>query len=220
MFMSIPEAAEVLGLHPGRVRRLVAAGELAGQKIGGRWLVDDQAVRRRCDTDRPAGRPLSFRAAWGMLWAADRRALPWLAAREQSRARARARDWPIEAWPWACRRRASTLRLLGHPSVIERVANDPRAVRSGTTARGLAIDLVAPSEAEVYLQAHDLASFTADYALAPSDRANVIVRTPPTDLWLFDTADAPWPVVVVDLLNAGDERSVRAAHELATRSAR
>ena len=65
MLVSVPQAAEQLELDVGRVRRLVASGVLAGQKVGGRWLIEDAAVAERLASRRRAGRPLSQRSAWG-----------------------------------------------------------------------------------------------------------------------------------------------------------
>ena len=90
-------------------------------------------------------------------------------------------------------------------------------MRSGVTARGLAVDLIASDEAEAYVRQNDHASVVADYALVESRNANLIIRVPPEELWLLDGRDAPWPVVVVDLLDARDDRSVKAAHDVADR---
>ena len=217
MLVSVPQAAERLDLDAGRVRRLVASGALAGQKVGGRWLVDDAAVEDRLLSSRRSGRPLSQRSAWGLLWAADDRPMPWLAAREQSRAVERAERWPIEDWPWACRHRAVVRQMRAHPSALVRLLDDSRVVRGGVSARGFAVDLVVSDEAEVYVGVGDVESVIADFALIESSKPNVIVRVPPCGLWLFDGPDALWPVVVVDLLDAGDDRSARAARALADR---
>src|SRR4249920_3807958 len=98
MPVSVQEAAERLELNPGRVRRLVSQGLLDGRKVGGRWLVEESAINERLDASARAGRPLSPRSAWGLLWAADDRPMPWLAPRERSRARQRARSWPLDDW--------------------------------------------------------------------------------------------------------------------------
>lgn len=215
--LSVVEAAEKLDLDPGRVRRLVASGLLAGQKIGGRWLVDEDALAQRLAAGRRAGRPLSARSAWGLLWAADGRATPWLAPRERSRALERARSWPISDWPWVCGHRAAVYRFRAHPAAVSRLLDDDGVVRGGVSARGFVVDLIVSDEAEVYVRQNDLASVVADYAMIESRNANVIIRVPPADLWLADGRDAAWPVVVVDLLDAGDDRSVRAAYDLADR---
>lgn len=217
MLLSIPQAAEQLELNVGRVRRMVASGALAGHKVGGRWLVDNAAVAERVASGRRAGRPLSERSAWGLLWAADGRSMPWLAPREKSRAIDRARNWPIDDWPWACRHRAVIHRLRAHPSVIVPLLDDSRVVRGGVSARGLPADLIVSAEAEIYVRADDVMSVISEYALIESNRPSVIVRVPPSELWLFEGPDAPWPVVVVDLLDAGDDRSAKAARALANR---
>jgi hypothetical protein len=108
------------------------------------------------------------------------------------------------------------------PSVIDWVANDPRAVRGGASAsaRGVALDVMAPGEAEVHVRAEDVDACITDHTLNRGDQANIVVRVPPADLWFFDAADASWPVVAVDLLDQDDERSARAAHELSDGSRR
>jgi excisionase family DNA binding protein len=217
--MSVPvqEAAERLELNPGRVRRLVSQGLLEGRKVGGRWLVDEAAISERLDANARAGRPLSPRSAWGLLWAADGRPVPWLAPRERSRARQRARSWPLDEWSWACRHRAVAYKLRAHPSMLQPLLDDPRVVRGGASVRQLSVDLIAVGDAELYVRQADAASVIDEYSLIPSQQPNVVLRVPPGDLWLFDNAEAPWPVVVVDLLDARDDRSVRAANDLAQR---
>ncbi len=79
------------------------------------------------------------------------------------------------------------------------------------------VDLIVSDEAEIYVRAADAMALISEYALVESDRPNVNIRVPPSDLWLFDGADAPWPVAVVDLLDAQDDRSARAARGLADR---
>lgn len=217
MLVSVPQAAEQLDLDAGRVRRLVASGLLAGQKIGGRWLVDDAAVAERLASSRRPGRPLSERSAWGLLWAANGRSMPWLAPREKSRAIERARDWPMSDWPWACHHRAAVHRLRAHPSAIARLLDDGRVVRGGVSARRPSADLIVLEEAEIYVRAADVMSVNSDYALIESNQPNVIMRVPPSELWLFEGPDAPWPVVAVDLLDAGDDRSAKSARALAKR---
>jgi excisionase family DNA binding protein len=218
MSVSVQEAAERLSLNPGRVRRLVSQGLLEGRKIGGRWLVEESAIKDRIDASARAGRPLSPRSAWGLLWAAHGQPMPWLAPRERSRARQRARSWPLDEWPWACRHRATAYKLRAHPSMLQPLLDDPRVVRGGASVRQLSVDLIAVGDAELYVRQADAASMIDEYSLIPSQQPNVVLRVPPGDLWLFDNGEAPWPVVVVDLLDARDDRSARAANELARRT--
>ena len=218
MSVSVQEAAERLDLDPGRARRLVSQGLLGGRKVGGRWLVDEVAISDRLASRARPGRPLSPRSSWGLLWSADDRPTPWLAPRERSRARHRARTWPLEDWSWACRRRAAVHRLRAHPSRLQPLLDDARAVRSGASVRHLQVDLIAAGDVELYAREDDLPSLIAEYSLIPSQLPNVIMRVPPAELWLFDDVEAPWPVVAVDLLDARDDRSVRAANDLARRA--
>jgi hypothetical protein len=95
--------------------------------------------------------------------------------------------------------------------------DDPRAVRGGASVRQLSIDLIALGDAEMYVRRADVERMVGEYSLIPSQQPNVVLRVPPGDLWLFENGEAPWPVVVVDLLDARDDRSVRAANELAQR---
>ncbi len=217
MSVSVQEAAERLDLHPGRVRRLVSQGLLEGRKVGGRWLVDESAISERLDVHARAGRPLSPRSAWGLLWAADGRQMPWLASRERSRARQRIRSWPLDEWAWACRHRAVAYKLRAHPSMLQPLLDDRRVVRGGASVRHLSVDLIAVSDAELYVRQADAPNLIDEYSLIRSQQPNVVVRVPPGDMWLFDNEEAPWPVVVVDLLDARDDRSVRAANDLARR---
>ena len=89
MLVSVESAAEQLGLNPARVRALVAGGQLAGHKIGGRWVIDDVAIAARLGRRTRTGRPLSARSAWGLLWTAAAEPTPWLAPREPPAPRAR-----------------------------------------------------------------------------------------------------------------------------------
>jgi excisionase family DNA binding protein len=59
-WMSTQEAAADLGVSPGRVRQLLLAGQLPGEKLGWDWMI------RRADLDRfkalPPGRTRRPRA--------------------------------------------------------------------------------------------------------------------------------------------------------------
>jgi hypothetical protein len=101
--------------------------------------------------------------------------------------------------------------------MLQPLLDDQRSVRAGASVKSLAIDLVAAGDAGMYMRGADAPRVIDEYSLIPSQQPNVILRVPPSDLWLFDGGEAPWPVVVVDLLDARDDRSVRAAKDLARR---
>jgi excisionase family DNA binding protein len=219
--LSVSDAARALGVNPGRVRQLAVAGQLEAEKVGGRWLVPEAAVAARQAVERPAGRPLSPRAAWGLLEAAADRSASWLAPSEQRRARVRASGWSLAHWAWACQRRAEVHRLYVHPSLVDRLALDARVVRSGASARAVAVDVLAVGVVEGYVHVEAFDALVGEYALAGAGRINVVLRVPPAELFVFgDEDEAAWPVVAVDLYDAGDDRSRRAAQSLLNRHRR
>jgi len=54
--LSIPEAAERLGLSPSLVRRYCRQGRL-GQRVGGRWVISEIELVRFDKEPRPVGYP-------------------------------------------------------------------------------------------------------------------------------------------------------------------
>ncbi len=216
--LSVGEAASRLGVHPGRVRQLVAAGELSAVKVGGRWLLADDAVEARVVSVEPIHRALSPRAAWGLLAAVAMQPIPWLAPSERRRAEARAAVWSLPERVVGCRRRAVRFERYVHPSLGARLADDARFVRSGVSARAVMPDVLAVDEVEGYVAAEDWAGLVDDYGLVEGGRANVRVRVPPAGLFVLGAeGEAWWPVVAVDLFEAGDDRSRRAALQLVDR---
>jgi hypothetical protein len=80
------------------------------------------------------------------------------------------------------------------------------------------VDLIALDQVEAYVRREHLDAVRREYALRPpaSDApANVILRVP-RPAWPFsdDERVAPALVVAADLMDARDERSVRAARAL------
>lgn len=65
--IAVTEAAKQLGLSERVVRRLVTRGDLVGEHIAGRWVLDEDAVRRAVGRRVPAGRPLAAASAWNLL---------------------------------------------------------------------------------------------------------------------------------------------------------
>jgi excisionase family DNA binding protein len=57
-WMTVHEAATVLGVTDGRVRQLLSAGALRGERLGARmWLLERASVERYKKERRPVGRP-------------------------------------------------------------------------------------------------------------------------------------------------------------------
>lgn len=66
--MSVPEAAERLGVSAARVRQRIQEGSLVAEKVGGRWLVDLDASSASVPQ---RGRPVSRSSVWWSLLSAD-----------------------------------------------------------------------------------------------------------------------------------------------------
>ena len=210
MELAVNDAAVVLGISPRRVRALAAAGTLPARRVGNAWLVsiDERAPAR------PPGRRFSARSAWAVLGLGEHR----LSRSERARAldrRARLLELPRSALA----NRAEVHRLYAHPGVRGRLAADPRFLRSGVSAsERYGADVLAAEQLEGFVREESLGALRRHYGLIdpPGGVAtNLIVRVPRPDWPFGDDLDvAPLLVVVADLLDAGDERSVRAATAL------
>lgn len=44
--LTVPEAAKLLDYHPDHLGRLLRAGTVKGERVGGRWLIPRQEVDR------------------------------------------------------------------------------------------------------------------------------------------------------------------------------
>lgn len=210
MDASVNEAAAILGVSPRRVRALAESGALSARRLGRSWVIrlDETAPYR------PPGRRLSGRSAWGVLGLEEER----LSRSERQRAQERRRRIATLP-PEALVRRADVHRLTAHTAALPRLVDDRRLVLSGVSAAGhYGADIVAVDQVEAYVRSEDLEPMRREYALrdpAPGATANVTLRVPrPT--WPFSDRHpiAPQLVVAADLLDARDERSVRAARAL------
>lgn len=216
--MGAAEAADSLDVSPRRVRQMLEAGSLPGQRVGGSWVI------RRADVERlrrqSVGRPWSAKSAWAVLKLAAGRDQE-LSPVERSRARKRLADDGLGGLVAQLRARSGRHEMYAHPSVLDRLVAEPGVVRGGVSALPeYDVDLIAGEEAEVYVCASKVSDLVDLYALdAETDRSNVVVRVVDDGDWPFgdDARVAPWSVVAVDLLDAHDERSQRAGLELIER---
>ncbi len=218
MEVSVRQAAERLSISPQRVRVLAAKGRIPARKVGRDWVVDLARLGLHEFGARGRGRPLSARSCWAILDLLDGRQPVGLSRSELLRARTRAEALADSA-PGALSARAEVHRLVAHRGLTERLANDRRIVLSGVSAAAAhRARLTALGALEGYVQDDDLAALIHEYALAqPSGGvgANVLLRVP-VPRWPFEASEriASRPVVAVDLIDAGDERSIRAGRRL------
>ena len=219
--IAVSQAADRLDLHPSRVRAMIAQGQLEAQKLGGRWLIDRRSVESRRSQPGVDGRPFNAANAWALLCLSEGKEPDWVSKWELSRLRRRLREVGIEKLAPRLWKRASKKQLRAHPSLLPRLRKDSRLFSSGVSAAAEhEIDIVAANELEAYVADEDFEDVVEDNYLEPSPNPNVLLHVARAD-WIRSCAnDAMSPAVAAaDLLEADDEKSRRAGHEL-LRSAR
>ena len=213
--LSVPEAAARLQVNTARVRAMIAAGLLAATKIGNRWVVSAASVEQRQRSAIDAGRPLTARRAWGLLFLASGLRPAWLSPSEVSRLRGWLKAERLRALVPRLRTRAVVHALRGHPSELRRLA--PAVVRTGASAAvGHDVDLVPPGDLlDGYVRRKDLPGLLKRHTLEASARPNVVLRAVEGP-WPFERGAtvAPVAVVAADLLDSADARERRAGGEL------
>ena len=217
--VGVADAAAELGLSQRRVRQMLASGTLLGSRIGRVWAIDRAALDLVADRSTSAGRPWKAASAWAVLALADGREIEGsTVARSRARRRLAGGLLPLAE---QLRARATTRRFYGHPSVLDRLPGTARAVRTGLSATGEhGLDLVAVGVYEAYIPESDLAEVARRFALIEgAERPNIVLRAVEDENWPFrsDEEVAPIPVVALDLLDAGDDRSKRLAVSLLSR---
>ncbi len=223
----VSEAAEMLEVHPSRVRAMIVDGQLLAEKLGGRWFVDRRSLEGRLSRPSVAGRPFSVANAWALLCLSQGQQPDWISKWELSRLRRRLREDGIEKLAPRLRGRASRVLFRAHPSLLSKLRDDPRLLPSGVSmAAEHQIDIVEPNEFEAYVSREDLEGVEEQNYLEPSWEPNVILHVAGAR-WLERCADhAMGPVVsALDLLEADDEKSRRAgrnylAHQLSSEQPR
>lgn len=220
MELTSREAARRLHVSDREVRRLAAVGDLRSRKLGGRLLVQVDALDQRLQSRPSRGRPMSARVAWGLLWELSDLRASWLRDSERSRLRSWLRTASVESVALAVRRRAvrHDLRLL--PQYLEAVAGADGVLAGGiSAAEFVGADIVGLGAAEIYCTADRLAELTGEYGLSDRGETNLTVRVPALpEADLLTGRDAmPAAAVAVDLLESADIRTRRAGHDVAER---
>lgn len=168
-WMSVEEAAGVLGVDERQVRRLLASGDLQGRRVGRAWMVEQSSVRERRRLDPSAGRPLSEGRVWDLArllapgvtggptrrLEADGRGIGW----EREACRALVGAPPVKRWPTWMRNRAERRRFEVHPGVRERLENDERVWRVDPSQ----VVGVGGMSSHLYVPEGDIEGVVADY---------------------------------------------------------
>jgi excisionase family DNA binding protein len=212
--LTVPQAAERLGLHPTRVRRLITSGDLSAQKLGRDWLIDVESLERLRAADRPRGRPLAPAHAWAILWLASGEpqlqamAADWLEPWTISRLR-RAMDrgtWRLRL-P-LLRRRAQLATFSIQPADALRLLADRRLVATGASAAHVhGFGAMTTEVVEAYVAAGDGEPVRKLHRLTSDGRPNVRLHVIDGD-WPFPPGSrhAPRIAVAADLAEGNDPR--------------
>ena len=198
--VSVYEAAVSLGVDPRRVRALLAAGQLEGRRVGGRWLVEPASVAHRARAGTAPGRRLTAPNAWGALFLASGEEAPWLSAPERYRIRRLLAGGGLAGLRPRLTARAVVRRLDAG------LATHPGLVLTGASAaagRGLELDAEGRSP-----DAYVPAALAAEAGPGP-----LPLRVLPAGLWPFAERLAPVAAVAVDLSDGSSAHVGRRALE-------
>lgn len=224
MPLSIPELAKRLNVNESRARHLVQSGRIRGQRVGGRWLVEEaDAAQYRPGT--PAGRPLSERSARQLALFLD--FLPSfdddvesdllidLSPVEKHRLNRRLQRLQESPDPLALigallAHRAEKAEYSSSPADIAELREDPRLRLSGVSHQESG--LLSNSEVEAYVSRKDADAVVRDWLLVQpraGQRPNVVLHVAeevPDEL--------PLLFIAADLAERPGAREQEAAREI------
>lgn len=219
-FLSVPEASAQLGVNHSRVRALLASGQLAGKKIGGRWVVSREGVQARLRHPHDHGRQLRPPNAWSVLALASGHAAQLGGKRDRQRMLRLLDERGIEGLLPRLRDRAVARRFYCHPGALARLAETGVLRLSGASAAGAhGLGLVAGEEVDAYVP-HDAANAIVEgFGLEPRDSgANVVLRVLPREVGTPASGSiAPLAAVAIDLAEQSEARAARVGHEVLRR---
>ncbi len=212
--VSASAAADELGVHPSRVRALIASGSLAAEKVGGVWLVDRSSIAGRNRQRTPAGRPLSPVNAWALLLAASGEALPsGLGASARWRILRALDTYGLDSLRPRLARRAEPFTYWVLGGELRALYEHPNLVLSGpSAAAAYDLDLVGSDAIDAYAPSSLIASLQREHAMerVSGPQANVVLRAVPDAAWVLDGRRfAPLVAVAVDLYSYADPRAAR-----------
>lgn len=218
----VAEAARQLDVHPSRVRAMLSDGQLAGEKLGGRWLIAASSVHDRERLPHARGRPLDPENAWAVLRLSSGESPDSAAPNNARRIVASLEEHGLGGLAPRLRRRADVQRFYAHPGVLRRLAESPALVLSGANgAPHYRLGLVPGDEIDAYIAEGLLPRIIKEMALEPrSEGGNVVLRVLPDGVSPLPGPVAPIVAVALDLAEQADPRSARVGKEALQRLAR
>jgi hypothetical protein len=193
--LSLAHASEVLNLSVERVRQLVVAGDLPGEKLGNAWVVPTEAVLARQHFPRQGGRPLDARRAWQEISAAE---------------------VDLDR-PGRYRRRADIVRCQMSRGDVEEIARHEEAKIGGAEAASEhGVDPGLPDLSDIYIARRVFDELHSMVAYVHDPTGGVRLRVVDDDAWEAIPAGeyVPGGAAALDLLDSGNPRHWIAAREL------
>lgn len=208
MDVGVAEAARMMGVSAGRVRRLAAEGRIDARLVGGRWLVDaaslPSAPRR--------SRPMSPRMAWALVVLSDADKPGWVEPQEAYRLRRALERLAADNEPelllrsWLASR--AERRRLSAPDA-QALRSDARVVISGLSDERAGLS--AAGVVEGYVRADDAEAVIHDHLLIDAgSRADLVLHIAP----LLPEAPVPLLLVAADLAEHDRPRELARARAL------
>jgi hypothetical protein len=193
--LSLSDASRILGVSVERVRQLVVAGDLPGQRFGNAWAVPRDALVARRHHSGSGGRPLGSVRAWRELVAGE------VDLRRPGRYKLRAEVLRCEM---------SRADVDSLPGVVGAQEGGVRA------AIALGAPLVASDDRDLYLSRRAFGELDSRVAVVPDPLGPVRLWVVDDDAWELIPLGklAPRGAIALDLLDSGDPRHWVAAETL------
>lgn len=210
--LSVPAAAERLGVSEARVRALLRAGLLDGTRLGSRWLIAEASVSERGLAGPTLGRQLRAANAWAAIALASAGTPDWISSEDQRRVMGFLEERGVSGLTPRLRDRARAHDFYGHPGVLRDLAAVPGVALTGVSAaRRNGLGVVAGDEIDAYVASDRLDAVVDRFALDPRDRdGNVRLRALPADLGFLADQPTAFAAVALDLAEGHDPRSAKA----------
>lgn len=224
--MGAAEAAARLGVRREEIYRLIRSGVLPHDRVAGRIVISEGALRRLEATPRPVGRRFAATAAWTMLWMLSHRGLPnevaalgHVSASRRSQLRRHLLAGDAMELASRLRGRARRESLYCHPAARERLLRAPEATPAGYSAlEQVEADLIAGHDApaEAYVGVQGFERLTKNLGLLRDAPERNVVLHVVDDLEMVPQSmgAASPPVVALDLIESGDARAGAAGRQL------
>lgn len=204
--MTTHQAAEILEISVGAVRKLLGAGELTSSGSMGKTILIDQAsVERLRNRGTQAGRPWHAATAWAALAVVSGHNAPGLDPGKRYRLKQRLLKLGPKEMAIMVRRKDTIKRYRAPATGLARMID--YLIVTGSTAMGNPAVAsrfgmaASTSELEGYVTSADVGSFISHFGLVPGPEGNVILHVIEDDSPISG-GELPAAAIAVDLMDS------------------